>query len=76
MLNAYQRTPVTGDQKVDSYGLFADGEWQFAPTLSVVGGVRYTRDTRRVAGCTADSGAALAAMSLFSAAPATTPLQG
>lgn len=55
-LGAYRRTPVTGDQKVETWGVFADGELAFTDTLSAVGGVRYTEDKRRFAGCTWDSG--------------------
>jgi outer membrane receptor protein involved in Fe transport len=56
-LGAYRRTPVIGNQKVETWGAFADGELAFTDALSVVGGIRYTQDKRDFAGCTADSGA-------------------
>lgn len=57
VVNAYRRTPVFGNQQVDTYAVFADGEFEIDPRLSLVGGVRYTEDKRDFEGCTADSGA-------------------
>ncbi|EZP83101.1 TonB-dependent receptor [Novosphingobium resinovorum] len=56
-VGAYRRTPVTANQQVETYAVFADGEFDIASTISLVGGVRYTEDRRDFAGCTADSGA-------------------
>lgn len=48
-------------QKVKAYAFFADGEYHFTDPLSVVAGVRYTRDRRNFAGCSRDAGDGLSA---------------
>lgn len=57
IVNAYRRTPVIGNQDVETYAAFADGEFRVNDAWSVVGGVRYTKDKRDWEGCTSDSGA-------------------
>jgi outer membrane receptor protein involved in Fe transport len=47
---------VRASQKVETYALFADGEYRFTPQISAVGGVRYTVDKRDFHGCSADPG--------------------
>ncbi|MEP6867197.1 MAG: TonB-dependent receptor [Novosphingobium sp.] len=52
----FNNAVVFSDQHVETFAIFADGEYEIVPSLSVVGGVRYTKDTRRFEGCSADSG--------------------
>lgn len=52
---------IDTDQEVETYAFFADGEYTFTDVLSVVGGVRYTRDKRDFRGCSADAGDGLSA---------------
>ena len=48
---------VFSDQHIETYAAFADGELDIARSLSVVAGVRYTRDKRKFAGASCDTGA-------------------
>ena len=57
VLNRYDLTPVISSQTVETYAAFADGELKIGSDLTLVGGIRYTKDKRIFAGCTADSGA-------------------
>jgi len=48
--------PYFAAQEVETYALFADGEASVTPALSVVAGLRYTRDRRDFTGSTCDDG--------------------
>ena len=48
------RVRATNDQRAKTKGIFASGEYEIAPTLSLVGGIRYTEADRRFSGCTRD----------------------
>lgn len=60
------------DQVTKSAAFFANGEWKFVPTLSVVTGLRYTSEKRRNTGSTVDL-VSLAPGSLLSGAPFGSP---
>jgi iron complex outermembrane recepter protein len=47
-------TFTSSDQHTDAYAVFADTEWQVAPTLSLLAGGRYTYEKRRNIGSTID----------------------
>lgn len=48
--------PYFTAQDVETYAAFADGELSITPSVSVVGGLRYTRDARDFSGSTCDDG--------------------
>ncbi len=59
-------TPVTSvaneaQQSDDSYAGFANAEYELAPELTIMGGVRYTQTNIDYTGCTADAGDGTAA---------------
>ncbi|WP_145204529.1 TonB-dependent receptor [Sphingobium sp. B2] len=47
---------VFSRQKVETFAIFGDGEFSLNDQFSVIGGIRYTKDKRDFAGCTADNG--------------------
>lgn len=48
--------PFFAAQEVETYAAFADGEFAFTRVVSVVAGMRYTRDARDFRGSTCDDG--------------------
>jgi iron complex outermembrane recepter protein len=48
---------VFSDQDIKTWAVFGDGELDIVRSLSIVAGVRYTRDTRDFAGASCDNGA-------------------
>ena len=44
------------NQKIETFAIFGDGELSLTDQLSLIGGVRYTKDRRDFAGCTGDDG--------------------
>ena len=59
-------TPVNqGRQRVKTKSIYANGDVEVAPGLTVLGGLRYTDSDRDYAGCTRDAGDGLVANSGF-----------
>lgn len=55
-LGAFRFNSPTSDQKVKTFGIFADGELKITPTVSLLSGLRYTKDKRRSDACSRDFG--------------------
>ena len=51
-----RKVTTTNDQRAKTKAVFASGEYEIIPTLSVVGGIRYTEADRKFSGCTRDTG--------------------
>ena len=56
-----QRVTTTNDQRAKTKGIFASGEYEILPKLSILGGIRYTEADRSFSGCTRDAGDGVAA---------------